>query len=186
MRGRIQSLTSKGLLHSYAWAFPKILGCLLWCQCSSCTAKKPLAGEKQEERKEHGAKLPRAFTEEGVCNRNFPWLGLRPVSVHAGVTGSDFTSFDTYHKHSGFVIHKSYQTLLILGRISSGVITVHNYLCREKHLTIRKFLRQAEHGKVTDEVRCKKISLYPWINTKTRNWQKYKPVGLCIICCLPR
>lgn len=114
-----------------------------------CTAKRTLAGEKQEERKEHGAKLPRAFTEEGVSNRNFPWLGLRPLSVHAGVTASDFTSFDTYHKHSRFVIHKSYQTLLILGRVSSDVITVHNYLCTEKHLTIRKFLMQVEQGKVT-------------------------------------
>lgn len=29
-----------------------------------------------------------------------------------------------------------------------------------------------------------KFSLYLWIYTKSRNWKKYKPVGLCIICFL--
>lgn len=68
------------------------------------------------------------------------WLGLGPASVHIGVIRSDFTSFDTYHKHSVFVICKSYQTLLIFERVSRGVITVYNYLCTEKRSTIRKCL----------------------------------------------
>lgn len=85
MRGKIQSLSSKGLLHPSAWAFPKTLGWLLLCQCTSAqgvltqslpsSAKTTLAGEKQEERKEHAAipgQLSRAFFEEGVPNRNFP------------------------------------------------------------------------------------------------------------------
>lgn len=78
------------------------------------------------------------------------WLGPRPASVHTAVTGSDFTSFDTYHKRSGFVIRKSYQTLLTLERVSDDVITVYNYLCTEKPSTTRKHLMQAKPGKVTD------------------------------------
>lgn len=160
MRGGIQSLGSKGLLHPSACAFPKMLGWLLRCQHTSAqgafmqsllsSAKKTLAGEKT--RRERSVHLSLCNYQELFLRRETPmeislWLDLRTASVHTGVIERDFTSFDIYHKHPGLVICKSYQTLLILERVSGEVVRVYNYLCTEKSSNHKEMFNVGRAGK---------------------------------------